>query len=158
MNINVRKFKDNDAQEVSEIIKVGWRSLISKNYSKTAVENQIKENSPKKLIEKSKKVRYFVAEGKNKILGIGGYDEEKVQTFFVKSEEHEKGIGRALMKKVLTEAKKEGIQFLDCWSTFQAEKFYGFFGFERKKIITIGDNNNLISFILMTKSVLVSSL
>ena len=151
MDIKIRKFRNEDAIKTSNIIKQGWRSIISKDYPEKAVENQIKESSPKKIIKKSKKVHYFVAINKDKVVGIGGYNQEKVQTFFIRPEDRRKGIGGKIMKKVLIEAKREGIKTINCWSTYHAESFYNSFGFIRKDIIHVQNNNNPISFILMTK-------
>ena len=153
MEIKIRIFKISDARDAAEIIKEGWTSLISKDYSKTAVENQIDGNTPEKLIEKSKHIHYFIAEHKNIIVGIGGFSKEKIQTFFVTPKYHKMGIGSALIKRVLTEAKKDGIQSLDCWSTFQAESFYTLYGFTKKRIIFVDLNEFSITFVLMNRAI-----
>src|SRR3989344_2471875 len=151
MKIKIRKFKKKDAVKASNIIKQGWLSIISKEYPEKAVENQIKENSPKKIFEKSKQVHYYLAICNEKVLGIGGYNQEKVQAFFVKPGIRRKGIGSKIMARVLKRARREGIQSLDCWSTYGAERFYNSFGFKRKHKIKVENNNNPIFFILMTK-------
>ena len=149
--IRIRKFKKGDAIKVSNVIKKSFRSIISKNYSKKSVEDQIKENSPKKILEKAKKVKYFVAVEKGKIVGFGGYNEEKIHTFFVIPERHGKGIGSKILERVLTEAKKDGIKSLKCWSTFNAENFYSSFGFKKRKKLTLKTKNSSISFMEMVK-------
>ena len=149
--IRIRKFKKGDAIKVSNVIKKSFRSIISKNYTKESVEDQIKENSPKKILEKAKKVKYFVAVEKGKILGFGGYNEEKIHTFFVIPERHGKGIGSKILERVLTEAKKDGIKSLKCWSTFNAENFYSSFGFKKRKKLTLKTKNSSISFMEMVK-------
>ena len=140
--IRIRKFKKGDAIKVSNVIKKSFRSIISKNYTKESVEDQIKENSPKKILEKAKKVKYFVAVEKGKIVGFGGYNEEKIHTFFVIPERHGKGIGSKILERVLTEAKKDGIKSLKCWSTFNAENFYSSFGFKKRKKLTLKTKNS----------------
>ena len=149
--IRIRKFKKGDAIKVSNVIKKSFRSIISKNYTKESVEDQIKENSPKKILEKAKKVKYFVAVEKGKILGFGGYNEEKIHTFFVLPEMQGKGIGSRILEKVLTEAKKDWIKSLKCWSTFNAENFYSSFGFKKRKKLTLKTKNSSISFMEMVK-------
>ena len=149
--IRIRKFKKGDAIKVSNVIKKSFRSIISKNYTKESVEDQIKENSPKKILEKAKKVKYFVAVEKGKIVGFGGYNEEKIHTFFVIPERHGKGIGSKIMERVLTEAKKDWIKSLKCWSTFNAENFYSSFGFKKRKKLTLKTKNSSISFMEMVK-------
>ena len=152
MKIKIRKFKKKDAVKASNVIRQGWLSIISKEYPEKAVENQIKENSPKKIFEKSKQVHYYLAICNEKVLGIGGYNQEKVQAFFVKPGIRRKGIGSKIMARVLKRARREGIQSLDCWSTYSAERFYDSFGFKRKHRIMVENNNNPISFILMKKN------
>lgn len=97
MSILIRKFRAEDATKVSNIIKKGFRSIISDDYLQESVEWQIKENSPEKLIEKAKSVKYYVAIEGDKILGFGGYSAKKVHTFFVDPEMHGKGIGSKIM-------------------------------------------------------------
>ena len=149
--IRIRKFKKGDAIKVSNVIKKSFRSIISKNYTKESVEDQIKENSPKKILEKAKKVKYFVAVEKGKIVGFGGYNEEKIHTFFVIPERHGKGIGSKILERVLTEAKKDGIESLKCWSSFNAENFYASFGFKKIKKLNLKTKNSSISFMEMVK-------
>ena len=151
MPIKVRKFKDKDAAEVSNVIAQSFRTLISHSYTKESVEDQIKENSPKKILEKAKKVKYFVAVEKGKILGFGGYNPEKIHTFFVLPEMQGKGIGSKILEKVLSEAKTEGIKSIKCWSTFNAENFYSSFGFKKRKKLNLKTKNSSISFIEMIK-------
>lgn len=151
MSIEVRKFKEEDAVEVSNVIKQSFRTLISHSYTKESIEDQIEENSPKKIIEKAKKVKYFVAMENEKIVGFGGYSEEKVHTFFVLPKMQGKGIGGKILEKVLSEAKTEGIKSLKCWSTFSAENFYASFGFKKIKKLNLKTKNSSISFMEMVK-------
>lgn len=149
--MRIRKFKNKDAEEVFNFIKKGFQDINSPYYSQESIIEQIESNTPEKLIEKSIKVNYFVVTEKNKILGIGGFDKKKIFTFFVDSEYHRKGVGRKIMLKVLSEARKKGIKKLDCWSTFYAERFYSSFGFERIKKFTLACKQSSIDFILMRK-------
>ena len=71
---------------------------------------QIEGNSVTSIIERSKNITYFVATEKNKIIGICGYDTQKIYTLFVDVRYHKKGIGKKLLAKVLYEAKNEGIK------------------------------------------------
>ncbi len=151
MDIQIRKFREEDAIEVSDVIKKAFLSIISEEYNKESIEDQIKENPPKKLIEKAKKVTYFVAIEKDKILGFGGYDKEKIHTFFVKPEIQRKGIGSKIMERILREAKKDGIKFLKCWATLNAEKFYTSFGFKKGEKLTLQTKNSPITFLVMTR-------
>lgn len=150
--MRIRKFRENDAIEVSTIIKKGFQIANAKHYSKESINEQIENNSPQDIIEKSNTVRYFVAVERGKILGIGGFDEERVHTFFVDPKILRKGVGSKIMKRVVTEAAKRGIQTLDCWSTLSAEMFYASCGFFRMKRFTVQGKYSTIEFVLMRKT------
>ncbi len=151
MSIRVRKFRKEDAVKVSNIIKKGFRSIISDDYPKESVEWQIRENSPKNLIEKAKEVKYYVAVDGDKIIGFGGYNAEKVHTFFVDPETHGKGVGSMIMERVLSDAKKDGIKSVKCWATFNAVRFYSKFGFKKLKELQFKSESNSITFMEMEK-------
>jgi N-acetylglutamate synthase-like GNAT family acetyltransferase len=144
------KFREEDALQVSELVEKGFVAN-SDNYSAESIKEQIEANSTENLIKKSKTVNYFIVTEKERILGIGGYDENKVHTFFVDPDYHRKGIGRKILQKVLTEAMKKDIKYLDCWSTFQAEQFYSTFGFQKIKVFTLQGKGSAIDFVLMRK-------
>ncbi len=148
----IRKFKDEDAVDASKMIEKCFLTLNLGNYSKGAIENQIEENSPDRLKENSKLVKYYVAVIDDNIEGIGGFDTSKIRTFFVNPELQKKGIGKQLMLKVLSEAKKDGLKQLYCWSTLYAEGFYEKYGFKRMKEITLTSHNkSKITFLEMNK-------
>src|SRR3989339_1137147 len=142
--IRIRKFKEEDANMASVVVKRSLRSIVSHGHSKQSIEDQIKCNSPKRMRERSQYVQYFVAIEENSIVGIGGYDHQKVHTFFVEPNRQGKGIGKALMKKVLAEAKKKGIPSLICWSTFPAVPFYSRLGFKPTRKIRVRGLRRLI--------------
>jgi len=149
--MRIRRFRKEDAGKCSDIIRKCFQTVNSRDYPKKSIEEQVENNSPKNLIERSKKTSYFVAAEKNDILGIGGYDKIKVHTFFVDSGLHRKGIGKKIMERVLSEANKDGIKTLDAWSTFYAEGFYSSFGFRKIREFTLPGKHSSITFILMRK-------
>lgn len=149
--MRVRKFRKEDAQKASNIIKRGFEISNAPFYKKGSIAEQVEANSPKNLVEKTKNVQYFVAVEKDQILGIGGYDTKKVHTLFVDPEHQGKGIGKKIIERILSEAKKDGIKNLDSWSTFQAEKFYIKAGFKKIKEFTLQCQHSSIDFVLMRK-------
>jgi len=153
MAIRVRKFRKADATQVSRLIKEAFLALVFRPYSKSNVEAQIKDNSAKILIERAKNINYFVATENNEILGVGGYDSEKVHTFFVKPQLQGRGIGRMIIERVLREAKKGKLKKLGCWSTFYAEQFYTKFGFRKIRNIEVKSDDVPIIFVEMTKRI-----
>ena len=149
-SMRIRKFRKEDAIDASNIIEQGFQ-LNSPYYSEDSIKEQIEGNSSRQLIEKSKTVHYFVATENDRILGIGGYDDAKVHTLFVDPKHHREGIGKRILERVLSEAKKEGIRAIDTGSTFHAEKFYASFDFKKIKKFTLQGEYSSIAFILMRK-------
>ena len=149
--MRVRKFRKEDAQKVSNIIKKNFLEVNSKMYSKETVNTLINNSTPTRLIEKSKTRHYYVAIENDVILGIGGYEEDDIHTFFVKPKIHGKGIGKKLMERVLKDAKREGIKVMNSASTHYAEKFYASFGFKRIGEKTVPFYDTTLTFVQMKK-------
>ncbi len=145
----IRKFRKADAEQVSEVIKQAFLELVPKWYSKATVEDQIQLNSPANLIEEARKNKYFTVKKDGIILGVGGYNTNKIRTFFVKPKLQGQGIGKMIMEKVLMEAKKEGFKSLKCWSTLNAVNFYSKIGFKKIKKIKLKSKNSSITFVEM---------
>lgn len=147
----IRRFKKQDAEEVSKIIK---KNLIRKNnlvYPPKTIEVLLNDTNSENLIKKSKTRNYFVAIENEEILGIGGYEKDDIHTFFVNPKYHRKGIGSKLLVKILEEAKKQGINTINCASTPHAESFYKSFGFKRIEVKTVMYHNEPLRIIVMTK-------
>ena len=88
---------------------------------------------------------------KKKIVGICGYDKEKIHTLFIDINFQKRGIGKELLNTVLEEAKKERIRELFTWSTFYAESFYQGFGFKRTREIYLPEGKKDIILVEMKK-------
>ena len=149
--MRIRKFRKEDAQEVSNIIKKNFLEVNSKTYSKETINALIKDSTPARIIEKSKTRKYYVAVENNLILGVGGYEKDNLHTFFVKPKIHGKGIGKKLMERILKDAKKEDIKIMNCPSTHYAEKFYASLGFKRIGEKTISFCDTTLTFVQMKK-------
>lgn len=149
--MEIRKFEKKDAKIVSQIIKNCYLNLNIGGHTQKGIELQIEGNSPKNLIKRSKNIKYYIALENNKIIGICGYDNKKVYTFFIDTNYHNKGIGKELLTKILKEAKSEGIKSIKTWSTFYAEKFYISFGFITNKEIYLPEGEKDIILIEMEK-------
>ena len=148
---NIRKFRIDDAKDVYEIIRDNFINIDLGGHTSEGIRLQIEGNSPINLIERSKKINYYVITFKEKIIGICGFDKEKIHTFFIHINYHKKGFGALLLKAILLRAKGEGIKTISTWSTIYAEKFYESFGFKRLKEITLPEGKEDIILIEMKK-------
>jgi N-acetylglutamate synthase-like GNAT family acetyltransferase len=152
--MRIRKFRKEDAEQVSKIMKRNFLEVNSKVYSKDTIDALLKDSTPKRMVEKSKKRHYYVAVEKDEILGIGGYEgngKNEIHTFFVNPDVHGKGVGKKLMQRVLKDAKREGIKVMNCASTHYAEKFYESFGFKSFGEKMVPFYNAALPFIQMRK-------
>ena len=147
----IRRFKKEDAIEISRIIKECFLSLDMGRHSKVGINLQIENNSPDNLIARSKKINYYVAEINRKLTGICGFDQNKIHTLFIDLHYHKQGIGSKLLLRIIKEAKNKGITKLTTWSTMYAYPFYGKSGFHRLKEIKLPEGKEEIILIEMEK-------
>ena len=149
--MEIRKLNKEDFNEVSQLIKECYLKLNIGGHTKKGIEIQIKANSPENLAKRSEKIKYFIMVDKNKIIGICGYDSNKIYTLFVDINYHKKGIGQKLLSYILKEANNEGLKSIKTWSTFYAEKFYSLSGFIKKREIYLPEGSKDIILIEMEK-------
>lgn len=147
----VRRFRIEDAEEISRIIKECFNKLDIGKHTKEGIALQIEYNNPKHLIENSKNFIYFVAEIDGKPVGICGLDQAKIRTLFIDPHCHNKGIGKVLLLRILREAKSKGVKKLITWSTFYAVPFYTKFGFREVREIKLPEGKEDIVLIEMQK-------
>ena len=129
--IEIRKFKDDDALEVSDLIR---RTLIEENskfYPKSVIEYMCNEFSPKFLIELSKEREFFVAIEKSKLIGTITFIKDYIGTVFVNPDYHCKGIATKLMDTIENLAKQRKIKKLRLESSINAVNFYEKLGYKK---------------------------
>jgi N-acetylglutamate synthase-like GNAT family acetyltransferase len=112
---------------------------------------QIAGNQPDQLIGRSKTTTYFVATIDGSIVGICGHGGGKVRTLFVDISHHRRGIGTALLTRVLADAKRCGLTQICAWSTIHAQPLYASLGFEKKRQVFLPEGASDIILIEMSK-------
>ena len=119
----IRKFKEEDAVSVSEII---WKALDvnnSKDYGQDILLNMKNVYSSEHISILSKIKTLLVAEDEGMILGIGGIENDFISSVFVDPDQQGKGIGQSIMK-TLEAIAKEKHQYVFLYSSLTAESFY----------------------------------
>jgi N-acetylglutamate synthase-like GNAT family acetyltransferase len=149
--MKIKRFKKRDAILVHEIIKDCIQNVPVGKHTQKGIQLQIEANSPEHLIERSKSIRYFVAVIDNEVIGICGYDSEKIHTLFISPEYQRRGYGKLLLKKILHEAKRDGLRRIIVWSTVFAVNFYKSFGFTIIREIQLPEGSNDITLVEMQK-------
>lgn len=147
----IRKFKKEDANEISRIIQECFLSLDLGKHTNAGINLQIENNSPDNLITRSRKINYYVAEIDGKLAGICGFDNQKIHTLFIDLRYHKQGIGSILLQRIMKEAKNKGISTLKTWSTMYAYPFYAKYGFRGLNEIKLPEGKEDIILIEMEK-------
>ncbi|MBU1136114.1 MAG: GNAT family N-acetyltransferase [Nanoarchaeota archaeon] len=133
--MEIRKFKKEDARKVSNLIRKCFREVNSKDYPKKVIDFMCSHFSPKKIIVNSAKRQIFVAVEKDKIIGTVSIHDNIILTVFVNPKIHGKGIGKKLMTKVESEAKKNGFKSVKLPSSITAIDFYKKLGYKKVKVM-----------------------
>ncbi len=129
--IEIRKFKDEDALEASDLIRKTLSEENSKFYTNSVIEYMCNEFSPKFLIELSKEREFFVAIENSKMIGTITIINDYIGTVFVNPGYHSKGIGTKLMETIENLAKERKIEKLRLQSSINAEVFYEKLGYTK---------------------------
>jgi N-acetylglutamate synthase-like GNAT family acetyltransferase len=131
--MQIRRFRKEEAKKVSSLIRKCLREVNSKDYSKKVIDFMCSHFSPKTVIANSEKRRIFVAVEKERILGTASLHDNVILTVFVNPNIQCKGIGRKLMNKVESEAKKNGFKSVKLPSSLTAIDFYKKLGYKKVK-------------------------
>ena len=101
----IRRFTEQDAQSVSELIIITIRISNTKDYPAELMEELVKTETPEHVLQRASWTHFYVAEEAGQIVGcgaIGPYwgkeDESSLFTIFVHPEWQGKGIGRAIVE------------------------------------------------------------
>lgn len=105
MRIIIRRFKVNDAQEISNLIGRNFIEINSRDYPLEEMIEKAKEFSAQKVMERAMNGHMYVVLDDNKIIGTGTIsdywgciDESILLTIFVLPEYHGMGIGRKIIE------------------------------------------------------------
>ena len=102
--MNIRRFEEQDAKAVSELIRKTIRISNTKDYPVELMEQLIEAESPEHVLERASWTHFYVAEEQDNIIGcgaIGPYwgkeDESSLFSIFVHPDYQGKGIGRMIV-------------------------------------------------------------
>jgi len=148
--MNVRRFRNEDANELADVIAKTLRTTNSKDYSPEYIENDISFLTAEKLIERSGWTNLYVVIDENKIIGcgaIGSYwgkeDESSLFTIFVLPEYQGKGIGRKIIKTLEQDEYFLRAKRIEIPSSITALEFYRKMGYDYKNGISEVDDDQL---------------
>lgn len=150
--MNIRRFENNDAKELAEVIAYTFRTTNIKDYSSEFIENSIKNDLyAEKLIERSGWTHFFVACEAEKIIGCGAIgpfwgkeDESCLFTIFVLPEYQGKGIGRKIIDVLEHDEYFLRAKRIEIPASITAVPFYLKMGYTYKNGVTEPDEEQLI--------------
>ena len=106
----IRRFKEEQAKEVSDLIRTTIRISNTKDYPLELMEQLIESETPEHVIERASWTHFYVAQDEGRIVGcgaIGPYwgkeDESSLFTIFVLPEYQGKGVGRSIIETLETD-------------------------------------------------------
>lgn len=148
--MNIRRFQNEDANELADLIAKTLRTTNIKDYSLEYIENDISFLTAEKLIERSSWMNIYVVCDDNKIIGcgaIGSYwgkeDESSLFTIFVLPEYQGKGIGRKIIETLEQDEYFLRAKRIEIPASITAVEFYRKMGYEFKNGIAEVDDEQL---------------
>lgn len=149
--MNIRRFQDTDADEISELIAITLRTTNTKDYSSEYIENDVKGLQPHNILERAKWTHFYVVCDGHKIVGcgaIGPYwdkeDESSLFTIFVLPEYQGKGIGRKMIETLEQDEYFLRAKRIEIPASITAIPFYKKMGYDYKNGICIPDEEGLL--------------
>ena len=137
--INVRRFEEEDADEVSKLIVRNFLEVNSKDYGIAAMEKLAKIYDSGKVLNISQYAHMYVFEWNGKIVGTGSISsfwgsktESILLTIFVLPEFHGKGIGRKIINTLEQDEFYVRATCVEIPASITATEFYRKFGYDYK--------------------------
>ena len=148
--MQIRRFQEADAEEVSALIAKTLRITNSKDYSREYIENDIRILTPEHLIQRSLWTHFYVVCEDDIIVGcgaIGPYwdkqDECSFFTIFVLPEYQGRGIGRKIIETLENDELFLHAKRIEIPASITACEFYRKMGYEYKNGVTVVDEEQL---------------
>ncbi len=151
MRMEIRRFKEEDAQEVSEVIRTTIRISNTKDYPAELMDELIASETPEAVLGRSSWTHFYVAGDEGKIIGcgaIGPYwgkeDESSLFTIFVLPEYQGKGVGRLIVETLEKDEYFLRAKRIEIPASITGVPFYLKLGYHYKNGISTPDEEHLI--------------
>ncbi len=149
--MNIRRFQDADAAEVSALIVATLRTTNRKDYSPEYIESIVKVMQPQNMLDRARQTHFYVACDGGRIVGcgaIGPYwdreDESSLFTFFVAPECQGRGIGRRIMEALEGDEYALRAKRIEIPASITGVPFYRKMGYDYKGGIRVPDEEGLL--------------
>ncbi len=149
--MNIRRFQNKDAKEVSNLIATTLRTTNIKDYSSDYIEKDVKVLQPQNILERAKWTHFYVVCDNDKIIGcgaIGPYwdkeDESSLFTIFVLPEYQGKGVGRKIIQTLELDEYFLRARRIEIPASITGTPFYRKMGYDYKNGIKEPDSEGLL--------------
>ena len=148
--MNIRRFKESDAEEVSTVVIKTLRISNVKDYPAELMEEVVKSQQPQNILERASWTHFYVVEDGDKIIGCGSIgpfwgkeDESGLFTIFVLPEYQGKGVGRLIMETLEKDEYFLRAKRIEIPSSITGCQFYRKFGYDYKNGVAELDEERL---------------
>lgn len=147
----IRKFKETDATDVSNLMAKTLRITNKDDYSKEYIDDLINRLTPKRVLDSSINSSFYVVEDNRNIVGcgaIGPYLDKEDETYlfsiFVSPEYQKRGLGRKLIDTIENDKLFLNSNRIVVPASITAVDFYLRLGYNYENNKKIIDDNGLI--------------
>ena len=149
--MDIRRFREQDAKEVSDLIRKTILISNTKDYPKDLMDALIETETPEHVLQRASWTHFYVAQEEQQIIGcgaIGPYwgkeDESSLFTIFVLPEYQGQGIGRAIIDTLEKDEYFLRAHRIEIPASITGVPFYLKMGYNYKDGITEPDEEHLI--------------
>lgn len=149
--MDIRRFQNADADEVSALIAETLRTTNIKDYPSEYIEDYVKTLQPHHILERANRTHFYVVCDNIKIVGcgaIGPYwdkkDESGLFTIFVLPEYQGRGIGRKIMEALEQDEYFLRAKRIEIPASITGTPFYRKMGYDYKNGIREPDEEGLL--------------
>ena len=149
--MDIRRFKEQDAKEVSDLIRKTIRISNTKDYPAELMDQLIEIETPEHVLQRTTWTHFYVVVDNGQIIGcgaIGPYwgkeDESSLFTIFVLPEYQGKGVGRAIIDTLEKDEYFLRAKRIEIPASITGVPFYLKMGYHYKDGITEPDEEYLI--------------
>ena len=137
MNLKIRKFKGEDALEVSNLICNCFLKINRNDYSDSVIKIMCSKNTKEQVIKNSNRRMILVCEDEKtkQIVGTGSIENNYIIGIATHIEHQRKGIAKLILVELEKIAKENNVAVLKLHSNPSAVEFYGKYGFIKFKEI-----------------------
>ena len=137
--MNIRRFEEKDAQEVSALIARTLRTTNIKDYSPEFIENEVKVLTPEYIAWRASWTHFYVVCDGETIIGCGAIGpywgsetESSLFTIFVLPEHQGRGIGRKIIQTLEQDEFALRARRIEIPASVTARDFYRKMGYDYK--------------------------